>query len=165
MNENYLMINGKRVDLTEEQIKKLGLKVEKEVCFSREYKQTYYYIDNYGTVKAEYDSEASEIDELRHNTANYCTNKELMQQRALHETLSRFLWRFSMQNDGDKIDWNNESQNKFNLYYSYEDKKLIIGFDWDIKHDGIYFYSEEIAQRAIDEIIIPFMKEHPDFIW
>ena len=36
MNENYIMLNGKRVDLTEEQLEKLGLKVEKKDCFKFE---------------------------------------------------------------------------------------------------------------------------------
>ena len=35
-----------------------------------------------------------------------------------------------------------------------------------MKFNGcIYFYSKSIAQKAIEEIIRPFMKEHPDFIW
>ena len=29
----------------------------------------------------------------------------------------------------------------------------------------VYFYSREIAGKAIDEIIKPFMKEHPEFVW
>ena len=27
------------------------------------------------------------------------------------------------------------------------------------------FISEEVAQRAIDEVAKPFLKEHPDFKW
>lgn len=163
MNENYIMLNGKRVDLTEEQIEKLGLKVEKEDCFKRANK--YYFINSAGNVLYENDFEHwMGID--RYEIANYCTDKSLMEQRALHETLSRLLWRFSMQNDGDKIDWSDKHAGKYRIIFNNCNKKFLIYNNLqDINIEAPYFNTYEIAQRAIDEIILPFMKEHPEFVW
>ena len=168
MSENYIMLNGKRIDLTEEQIEKLGLKIDKDY-FERKHNQLFYFIGQYGTVKAEYDSNASEMDSLRHSVANYCTDKSLMEQRALHETLSRLLWRFSMQNNGDKINWDNSSR-KYFISYDYHKKEFHADYyqtpyGCTLKSAMQYFHSVEATQRAIEEIVIPFMKEHPEFVW
>jgi len=166
MNENYLMINGKRVDLTEEQIKKLGLKVEKDYFKKDEFlSETYYFINSAGNILDTKDL-SERIDKERYNVANYCTNEPLLQQRALHETLSRLLWRFSMQNDGDKIDWNNNTCDKYYIYLDKQVNKFNINANNYCSTQGIiYFYSKEIAEKAIQEIVIPFMDEHPEFVW
>lgn len=163
MNENYIMLNGKRVDLTDEQIEKLGLKVEKKSCFNPEENDHVYYINIFGDIQ--YIEYIREGVNYLNRVANCCTDKSLMQQRALHETLDRLLWRFSMENDGDKIDWEDESQYKYMPFYDRDDKKWqTCSLMYSIYY-GVYFYTKEIAQRAIDEIILPFMKEHPDFVW
>lgn len=164
MNENYIMLNGKRVDLTDEQIEKLGLKTEKQDCFTE--KSNYYYIDDCGDVEYQEVCIFDSIDEGRYKVANYCTDESLLQQRAYHETLSRLLWRFSMQNDGDKIDWNNEFHRKYFIFYDIKyDKTFNIGEICYSHSQDIFFHTKEITQRAIDEIVLPFMKEHPDFVW
>ena len=164
--ENYIMLNGKRVDLTDEQLEKLGLKLKKKDCFERlETDQKYYYICARGELEESYDC-ADDFDNECYVTANYCTNKELMEQRALHETLSRLLWRFSMQNDGDKIDWRDKTTSKYRIHFENDNKKFsICNNQYCIDITAIYFNTREIAQRAIEEIILPFMKEHPEFVW
>ena len=164
MSENYIMLNGKRIDLTDEQLEKLGLKVEKD-CFRRlKNNQKYYCIREIGKVESFVDNE-DKIDDEFYKVANYCTDKSLMEQRALHETLSRLLWRFSMQNDGDKIDWHNANQCKYQIYYNHNEGKYFVSNNCWQQNNGQYYRTEEIAKRAIDEIILPFMKEHPDFVW
>lgn len=161
MSENYIMLNGKRIELTDEQIEKLGLKTEKKDCFSRQ--PRYYYILEDGVVIDRADNR-DRIDNRCYDVGNYCTDEAFMQQRALHETLNRLLWRFSMQNDGDKIDWSKETT-KYYIYFQSTNNKFYIDYTCCLKQLDIYFKSRESAQRAIDEIIKPFMKEHPDFIW
>lgn len=162
MNENYLMLNGKRVDLTDEQIEKLGLKIEKEDCFTKN--SHYFYIDDCGEIEYQTSRIFDCIDEDRYKVANYCTDESLMQQRALHETLSRLLWRFSMQNNGNKINWDDHSY-KYFIAYSHDLEQITCIECWQAQGLHIYFYKEEIAQRAIDEIVIPFMEKHPEFVW
>lgn len=165
MNENYLMLNGKRVELTDEQIEKLGLKVENKDFFEKVNEgEIYYRIE--GVEVAFVENHNNVLDKERYDVANYCTDYSLMQQRALHETLSRLLWRFSMQNDEDKIDWDNEEQYKYIIMYDHGREKFCVDNWIGYKYQGtVHFYSEEIAQRAIDEIVLPFIDEHPDFVW
>ena len=167
MSENYIMLNGKRVDLTDDQIKKLGLNVDKNI-FKRNDEKEFFFITSTGLVLSSEETIADkEFPNLAYNVANYCTDKSLMEQRALHETLSRLLWRFSMQNDGDKINWNNSSYKCF-ITYDYRAEEFQVDYyahGCTLKANTQYFYSVDIAKRAINEIIIPFMKEHPEFVW
>ena len=165
MSENYIMLNGKRVDLTDEQLEKLGLNVKKDY-FAKNDKETFYVIEADGDiVDSFYLSGNDEFCSNVYKVANYCTDKKLMEQRALHETLSRLLWRLSMQNDGDKIDWHNANQCKYQIYYNHNEGKYFVSNNCWQQNNGQYYRTEEIAKRAIDEIILPFMKEHPDFVW
>ena len=164
MSENYLVVNGKKIELTEEQIKALGLEPKKD-CFARVEKgEKYYYIYNTEDIcnAHEYNDK---LDDDCFKVANYCTDKELLKQRALHEILDRLLWRFSMQHEGERIDWNNFCQEKYYVYYDHVSKKFITAGCRYSHRIETHFYSKEIAQRAINEIILPFIKEHPEFVW
>lgn len=160
MKENYIVINGKKAELTENQLKALGIK--EELPFDIELNDKYYYIDYIGEVGCTYNYKYTCDDSLI-KVANACKDKELMQQRALKETLSRLLWRFSMENQGDKIDWSDTNQPKYSIFLNRGD------FNIDsvtiLKDLGEYFYCQKIARRAIDEIVKPFMEKHPDFVW
>lgn len=155
--ENYLVINGKRVDLTEEQIEKLGLKVKKKSYFNRVKKSdTFYSIYETGTITLTREDGYLGCSRL-YQTGNYCTNKELITERAKEEVLSRLLWRFSMENGGSEIDWKDNIQKKYFIY------KNIVQQEWITIYNStnpclglVYFISQEIAQRAIDEIVKPF---------
>ena len=124
--EAYIEIDGKRTKLTVEQMKVLGIYEEpKANPFERvEKDKQYYYITNGGDVDCGPDY-YWESDNKRHQVANYCTDKEILQQRALHETLNRLLWRFSIENDGGKINWNNIDKHKYVIYFDNESKNLL----------------------------------------
>lgn len=165
--KNYICIDGKKAELTEEQLKALGIELEKESLFKKVYGNIYYIINQYGQV-CECMCDEDSIDESRYNIANYCTDENLMQQRALKETLNRLLWRFSMENGGERIDWNDNNHKIYKYKISLEagGDDFEVGLNSYYKEQGTeYFISEEIAQRAIDEIVKPFMQEHPEFVW
>ena len=162
MGDNYLVLNGKRIDLTEEQIKTLGIELKKSP-FERG--GEYFYITPQGNVTNDFESNGCLTSEYRYKVGNYCTDEEIMKQRALYETLNRLLWRFSMQNDGDKINWNDNNHNKYRINFDYTIKEFFIYSNNFKKENSIYFNTEQTAERAIKEIIMPFLKEHPDFIW
>ena len=69
-----------------------------------------------------------------------------------------------MQNEGERIDWNNFCQEKYYVYYDHVSKKFITAGCRYSHSIETHFYSREIAQRAINEIILPFMKEHSEFV-
>ena len=163
MNENYLIIEGIKVPLTDEQVAMIkgtgALKSKKKSPFSRvEKNDPYWFIDIDGTINQTYESGCEEDDKL-FSCANYCSDKELIEERAIREELSRLLWRFSMENGGKDIDWEDFSQIKYSIYFYFDDKDI----KWEISHDitsrclnEVYFVDENTARRAIREIVEPF---------
>lgn len=159
-NDNYLMLNGKKIELTEEEIRKLGLKHNKGIFDRVCYPDYFYGINEAGRVIAWTETDNDYFDGF-YLAANYCTDKETMTKRAKEEVLNRLLWRFSMENG-----WNDK------LWKDYCYKYYIItsgktgnhcvgrtsGLGLEKETQTIYFVSAEIAQRAIDEILIPFEK-------
>lgn len=160
MSENYLMLNGKRIELTEEQVKTLTVE-EKKNAFDRAENNGYYFITAKGTVKklTDYHDNA---DTSMFSVANYCTDIALMEQRALHETLNRLLWRYSEEHGGDS-EWNGNNFHWSIVCHHENISPIVVS---TAKEDGvIYFKDEKTAQSAIDEIVKPFMKQHPEFVW
>ena len=165
MSENYIVINGKKAELTQEQLEALGIEVKKpnNPFEMGEEDSEYYFINSWGcTVKATMCKENSS--DLRHRVANYCTDESLLLQQAYRETLNRLLWRFSMEHDGDKIDWANGNTNKHYIFYGHNDKTWKIDCNQYYQRFAIvYFNSGKIAEQAIEEVVKPFMASHPDF--
>lgn len=159
--ENYLMLNGKRIDLTDEQVKTLTVE-EKKIPFERgEFEDRYFSIMSDGVVFS-CAEEGLDLDGKRFAVANYCTDKAMMEQRALHEILNRLLWRYSEEHGGDN-EWDGN-----NRHWSIimTDGDFITAFTYALKENGtIYFKDGGTAQSAIEEIVKPFMAEHPEFVW
>ena len=156
--ENYLMLNGKRIDLTAEQIETLVGKKEKDPFERAGDKEAYYFTSWDGRIIAT--DERFTIDDDRcYAIANYCTDKELMEQRALHETLNRLLWRYSMQHGG------RDTRTIYFIYFN-ANGDFWVDFSGDSKIEGTaYFATMETAKAAIEEIVKPFMEQHPEFRW
>lgn len=160
--DNYICINGKKAELTEEQLEKLGIKLEMLGSFDRQDNGSIYYFINFiGEIVANEELN-NDYNCIHYNIANYCTNKELLEKRVLYETLNRRLWRYSMEHDGDKIDWDRDGE-KYYIFYNTSSKKWLVGsiyYSWDF---AVFFYSSEIAEKAIKEVVIPFVEENPEF--
>lgn len=160
--DNYICINGKKAELTEEQLEKLGIKLKMLGSFDRQDNgDRYYFINSIGEIvvneEHRYDSNYN-----HYNAANYCTDEELLKKRALYEILNRRLWRYSMEHDGDKIYWDRDGE-KYYIFYNADSEKWLIGsiyYAWDF---AVFFYSSEIAEKAIKEVVIPFVEENPEF--
>ena len=160
MTEKYIVINGKRAELTEEQLRQLGIKVPKTNPFTKSHKgKQYWRICTDGNVRDFTDNNDIVANDL-YLVANYCTDKAIMEQRALHETLNRLLWRYSMEHEGDITIENL----KYTVRY-HANERWSVGSITPVHFGTVFFASREIAQNAIKEIIEPFMAAHPDFKW
>ena len=160
--DNYICINGKKAELTEEQLKKLGINLEMFGSFDKQDDGgTYYSIISTGEIAAN-EEHNNDYNCIHYNVANYCTNKELFKKRALYETLNRRLWRYSMEHDGDKIDWDRNGE-KYYIFYNTGSKMWLIGSIYHAWDFAVSFYSSEIAEKAIEEVVIPFVEENPEF--
>ena len=162
MAENYIMLNGKRIDLTAEQIETLVGKKEKDP-FER-VEGVFYWIDNAGHIEVGKDNLGTIVPDV-FSVANYCTDAKLLKQRALHETLNRLLWRYSMQHGGREIDWETNEE-KWSIFRDHLGERFDAYFCFAEQRIGaVYFKDQKTAEAAIEEIVKPFMEQHPEFRW
>lgn len=83
--------------------------------------------------------------------ANYFSTKDKAEEVNFKQTLFRKLQRFSDENGGTEIDWNNEDQTKFSIKYSHWSSKLSVDRYNTVRQFGqVYFASKEVARRAIE---------------
>lgn len=163
MNENYLIIEGIKVPLTDEQVAMIkgtgALKSSEKSPFSRvEKNDPYWLIDIDGTITQTYEH-GYEADDEQFSCANYCSDKELIEERAIREELSRLLWRFSMENGSKDIDWEDPNRFKYSICIYFDGKSLKWEIGKSIKCkclNEVFFIDEDTARRAIREIVEPF---------
>lgn len=164
MNDSYIVINGKRSELTKEQLKTLGVEVRKnpfERCAAGE---KYVTILGDDSIREFFDNNDL-CDNGVYNAVNYFNNEQFARQVALHQLLYRKLLKFAYDNEcEDTAEWNGINQHWF-IRYSCDTGNFVICVDHYYKGQNVYFSSEEAVKRAIKEIVEPFMEEHPDFVW
>lgn len=165
MSENYAVINGKRIELTDEQVKALG--IERKNPFNRvdpDVNDKYYYIRVSGDV-ADYRDVNDNADKLLYEASNYFNDKDFAEQVALHQLLYRKLLKFGYDNNcEDTAEWNGHVVH-WTFYYSHDVSKYTVTGYSIHKFACVWFSSKEGAERAIKEVVMPFVKEHPDFVW
>lgn len=172
---NKIILDGKEYELSAELVEKIKAEVaaqEKREAerlaeqgpFARAKGKPYFLINGVGKVSTLAEGATSTDDEL-YSIANYCRDKGLMEQRALHETLNRLLWRYSETHGGDAWDFQN-LQAHYYIYLDTQNSVLYVSYN-DVYHvEGVVYFKEEyIAENAITEVVKPFMAEHPDFVW
>lgn len=90
-------------------------------------------------------------DKYYYEDANYFSTEEKAEEINFKQTLFRKLQRFSDENGGTEIDWNDEDQTKFSIKYSYWSSRLIIDCYNTVQQFGqVYFASKEVARKAIE---------------
>ena len=163
MSDNYAVINGKRIKLTKEQVEALGIK--RKNPFERVAKyDAYYTVLSSGSVGYMEDYLDCQ-DDSQYDAANYFNDKDFAQQVALHQLLYRKLLKFAYDNECE----DNQTWNKVNCHYyigyNINEDRFYVDATVAFKHNDVWFCSRDSANRAIEEIIKPFMKEHPEFVW
>lgn len=164
MSDNYAVINGKRVELTDEQVKALGIK--RKNPFERVTKgEKYCYIDAFDEVHW-FSDDMDQCDDESFECSNYFNDEQFANQVALHQLLYRKLLKFAYDNGcEDTAEWDCRNRH-YHIISSFNGKNL--GFDSNdvFKQQGIvYFSSKDSVLQAIKEVVEPFMKEHPEFVW
>ena len=164
---NYEVINGKRIELTDAQVKTLGVEVKtkRRNPFEEVNRfEDYYFVEKNNEVHA-YMKTDSSVDNQMYTSANYFNDKAFAEQVALHQLLYRKLLKFAYDNGfEDTAEWNGGNEHWAIRYNSYRNEFRLYYQDGYKAHE-VYFSSEEGAKRAIEEVVEPFMKEHPEFVW
>ena len=163
MSDNQVVINGKRIELTDEQVKALG--IERKNPFERVAKDdAYYTVLSSGSVGRMEDYLDCQ-DDSQYDAVNYFNDEAFAEQVALHQLLYRKLLKFAYDNGLEDIEtWNGLNQHWY-VFYNYSGECFDYYFNDEHKSQSVYFSSPEGASRAIKEVVEPFMKEHPEFVW
>lgn len=167
MMDNYIVINGKKAELTEEQLKQLGINVqfEKNNPFGKITDNGYYYISTTGSINFAQNLHSS-VDEDMYNNVNYFNNEHFTNQVMLHMKLYRKLLKYAYDNDSIVTDWTDPNSNKYFISKSIKKNTFFVSWCYVVKSGcEVYFTSKEVTERAIMDVVIPFMKEHPEFVW
>lgn len=167
MKEIKLIIDGKEVQLTEEQVKLIGVEIEekRKNPFERVADgDPYYYIAADCYVYSVHEN-YNQCDYDAYYNVNYFNDKNFAYQITLHQSLYRKLLKFAYDNECE----DNQVWNKTNLHYyiayNTEDGRFYADVTGTFKHHDVWFCSKKSAERAIKEVVEPFLKEHSDFVW
>lgn len=163
MNNNYAVINGIRVELTDEQVKTLGIK--RKNPFERVVQgDVYYRVTEYGEI-GDLTEDSDYTDQYLYDGVNYFNDEFFANQVALHQLLYRKLLKFSYDNECE----DNQAWNKVNCHYyigyNINEDRFYADVTAAFKHNDVWFGSRDSANRAIEEVVMPFVKEHPEFVW
>lgn len=142
--ENYLVLNGQKIELTPEQYQEVCNAVslnEKSLFGRKERNEIYYYIGDDSFVYSSKD-QGGIADTLHYGNANYCSDRKLMKKRSNYEALERILWRFSEDNGG---------AGSYTIYINTDKNR------WDVLDIrisavlfGPTFCSRQVANEAIE---------------
>lgn len=168
---NKLILDGVEYGLSDELVAKL-----KESVAAQEWaKKTgnplarcescgvYYHINKCGQIGS-LREEGDALDRELYAVANYCRDEAMMKQRALHETLNRLLWRYSETHGGD-LPWDSIDNKHYFIFHGLG-HGIETSYSIGMKLQGVvYFKDAATAQAAIEEVVKPFLAEHPEFVW
>ena len=167
MKEIKLTIDGEEVQLTDEQLRMLGIVPEKKRKnpFERGTGEEEYYFINSGIeISRFYDTRDSFANTL-YEASNYFNDKRFAQQVALHQLLYRKLLKYAYDNEfEDTAEWDGTNLH-WAIRYDYACGTFTTDYQNTYGAQEVYFYSEKDAERAIEEVVEPFIKEHPEFVW
>ncbi len=166
MKEIKLTIDGKEVQLTDEQLKALGAEANKRINpFEKVIRfKDYYSVEKTNEVYAYMDTD-SLVDDQLYASANYFSDKAFAKQVALHQLLYRKLLKYSYDNKCEDQEWNGTNVHVCIIYNSTK-KDYDTRWTRNEKEPGtVYFKSAIWATAAINEVVMPFVREHPEFEW
>ena len=170
--ESIVTIDGKSIVLTEtiwdeilELLRKTASKDAGSPFARASYGKTYYYIDDFGRTD-DTTEVGHEMDDKYYSNVNYFQNKSTAWQVAFCQLLNRKLLKFTYDNNCvDTVEWKDGNVHWF-IYYNCDAKEYQAAVTSVVhQFSTVYFSTKEAAEQAIDEVVKPFMKEHPDFVW
>lgn len=165
MSKNYIVINGKKAELTEKQLKALGIEVEtkRKNPFERVSEGERYFCTTSNGADGALEANDGTDDNFFEN-ADYFNDEDFAKQVALHQLLYRKLLKYAYDDGCEDVEWNPRHAHWY-IYYDIAYDKFCISPNDTFKHQGVYFSMKSGAEQAIKEVVEPFMKEHPEFVW
>lgn len=162
MAENYIVINGKKAELTKEQLKALGIKPEKKNPFDIVECGDHYYCTGSlnDVICLNYQDDVA--DKKAIEACNHFNNKDTAWQVHLHQVLYRMLLKFAYDNGcEDLAAWGPSLNHHYTIFFNTVMNVFVVTELATTKYFGVQFSTRTCAERAIKEIILPFVKDHP----
>ena len=147
-----LMINDKKfeVEISEEQAQALT-KTKKKTGYERVKKGQCFYVETVDGTPLHYVKDNYECEGRIDEGANYYSDVTIAENNARADKLYRQLRRFAVEHRKTAIDWNNEDEEKWCIFFEHSYEGLVVDYLDSNQHFGsIYFDSKETARRAID---------------
>ncbi len=91
--------------------------------------------------------------------------EKAIRERPPIETLIHKLKEYSLLHDGNLIEWDDANKPKYAIAYKNTEDCFVADPHNDFVIGTVYFKSKSIAAKAIVDIVMPFIKEHPDLTW
>lgn len=162
-----LIIEGKEfeIEILDPELEKL-IKPNNKTGYERVGEGEHYYfsVDD-GTADYETDY-LHEIDDKTYENANYYSDKTVAENNARAEKLMRQLRRFAVEHRNCQLNWNDNCQNKYYIYYNYDSDSLEVEYYHYLSTFGnIYFSTKESALAAISSFnseLIWYFTEYKD---
>lgn len=147
-NENYIVINGKKAELTEEQLQQLGIEVGKDKRERVKVGDVFFFVDGKGRIDSRFDNRFA-FSSYCYDTHNYFKTKEEAEKYAEVLEIKRQLMKFADEHNGA-----DSSQRKwFITYHTNSLDGIALSSSANTRNaETIYFSSKEIAKQAIDTI-------------
>lgn len=170
MSNNYIMLNGEKVELTDVQVKDLTAALQKsqkqKTPFDKVTPGEKFFSCGLWDVETYFnDSVARALVANVYEEANYFNDKDFARQVFLHQLLYRKLLKFAYENDCmDKSNWDGLTKHYF-IAYRTELDAYDAAYCFDVKLPTVYFSSMRAANQAIEEVIKPFIEKYPKFRW
>jgi hypothetical protein len=166
MKEIKLTIDGKEVQLTEEQIKALNLVLEEKLRNPfKKVNGEYYCIKETGEIYNYWDNQDS-YDNQIYDNANYFNDPAFARILMLDQLLQRKLLRFAYENNCLDTALRNGITQHWYIGYDYKTKDYVACSSYQISEaNTVYFNSENAAKCAIAQVIRHFELEHPEYKW
>lgn len=152
--ENNITVNME--NLSEEEREQLMKLIQKSNGFKSKmwkpnYGRKYFYINDCGAIinSKWYDDV---IDTYRYEIGNCFKTKEETEFALEKVKVETELRRFAEENNEHEIDWTDEDQEKWFIFYNCDTKNIDTEYDNTLRTHYIYFSSKEIAKQAIKHI-------------
>ena len=163
MSENYIVINGKRAELTEEQLQQLGIKVSNNKRWRGNLDEKYYRVDTFNQVSSLEDIN-SDYDIWLYDSHNYFKTREDAKKYARVLETEMLLRKYADKHNED-MPWDGRCGHYF-FYYNVGSNVICTDcYTCSKEAREIYFSSKEIARAAIEEIGKERIEEYLTYEW
>lgn len=163
-----ILDNGKEITLSQELTDMINEEIKQSLTenkrlrnFAKEGDKEHFFVDFYGEI-----CRAFFISKNEEETFNAFTSKEFAEKIAFKQLMERKLLKFKDEFDNEILNWNNNDEVKYRLFYNETDKEIETNFNYGYKQQGsIHFSSKEIAEKCIEMYKDDLIKYFEMDIW